>query len=245
MADKIKFQTGVPSLITIKRDDCWFKDHPEYGKTFTYMVLQEWTDPGTDEQMHAEGYAYLTESLHKEFTKAGAGKGALLKVLKREVPQEGKKPRTEWQVRMVTHPDKFGMLIKDKENNVIGSTATDDMEEPPSNPKTGEKAPAAPQDQRSPSRHVPTLSSLSVLLRDCVEASRWVWSEDPEATREDIRSVAVTLFIEANKKGITSEKGDLEPVAQDDHPPPGDSDLPFSLAFLLPLGTMIMGTMIS
>lgn len=231
MADKIKFAANVPCHITLKRDDCWFKEDPKYGKSFAYQVIQKWVDPDSDEDMTAEGYAYLTELLHDKLTEAGAGKGAVLKVTKKEVASGGKS-RVEWVVKMVTPPEKPGILIKDADNNIIGQAGN--VGQPK---ETAPKAPVAPQNQRSAPATV-SIGELVALYSECLKGSAWALGQlGSEATTAEIQNGAACLFIEANKKGVRAEMmADLLPISDtngnSEDPPEGgskdeDDDLPF------------------
>lgn len=184
MAEKLKFQTNVPQTVIFPFGD-WRESTGQYGTDYLYSV----TVAGQRVPL------YATAALHDRLQQVGTPKGVTLQISKIEVDETRK-----------------GWRIADAQGNELYSDAT-----PPQ--PTPAEAPPPPKPNGNPVDPTPvhaatnanpnlTLDDLAALMGGCMERALTLWTAlEPDAdlpwTPENIQATANTLFIEANRRGIT------------------------------------------
>jgi hypothetical protein len=196
----IKFKTNVAQTLTFTWGDC-MEVNGQYGPQFLYTIEVE----GQRDKL------YATPSLHRQLQDAHVGPGCVLTITK----IEGEGNRKEWVVEPETEgeveaEEEEWQPVEEKRNGQPTNG------EGKSNGHSVENAiaptPTAPGNGK-PTRKGPTFSSLKQLMDRSLKASweSWCALEDgPAFSGEDVRAVAITLFLECARKGIS-----LQPIEEE------------------------------
>ncbi len=182
----VKFKIDTPQTLVFPFGD--FMDvNGQYGAQFMYTVAL--ADGQRDK-------LYATPKLHQQLQDAGVGQGSVLTIAK----VEGEGNRMEWVVKA------------EEEESIEESTEGNNgrpVERAPEPEPASEPAPT----NGKPSQAKPTFAGLERLMANSLKASwaSWCALEDgPAFSGEDVRAVAITLFIECARKGIA-----LQPAAEE------------------------------
>jgi len=201
----IKFQTNVPQTLTFPWGD-FLPISGQYGEQFLYTV----------EAAGQRDKLYATPSLHRQLQEAQVGPGCVLTITK----VEGEGNRKEWVVAAeagsVPEPEAEAERAEEEvwrpvegKRNGQGQPAKAEAK-PNGHPVEGAPA-AAPallpsgNGNGKPSPEGLCFASLEQLMNACLQASWAAWcalEEGPAFSGEDVRAVAITLFLECARKGI-------------------------------------------
>ena len=199
----IKFQTNVPQTLVFPWGD-FLNVNGQYGEQFLYSVEQE----GQRDKL------YATPSLHRQLQEAQVGPGCVLTITK----IEGEGNRKEWVVESeaeaepVPEAEEAEWQPVAERRNGNGAPAAAEGKK---NGKRVESAPALPPPPSAPSNGngKPSPEGLSFahleqLMNRSLGASWEAWcalEEGPAFSGEDVRAVAITLFLECARKGIVGQ----------------------------------------
>ena len=177
----VKFKIDAPQTLVFPFGD--FMDvNGQYGAQFMYTVAL--ADGQRDK-------LYATPKLHQQLQDAGVGQGSVLTITK----VEGEGNRME-------------RVVKAEEEESTEGNNGHPVEHAPEPEPASEPAPT----NGKPSPDRPTFAGLERLMNRSLRASweSWCALEDgPAFSGEDVRAVAITLFLECARKGIA-----LQPAAE-------------------------------
>ena len=213
----IKFKSNVPQKLTFPWGD-FLAVNGQYGEQFLYTV----------EASGQRDKLYATPSLHRQLQDAPVGPGGVLTITK----VEGEGHRKEWIVAAEAGPEAGPEPEAEAERaeeaewrpvegkrNGKGQPATTEGK-PNGHPMEG--APAAPAQSPSGNGKLSpegrSFASLEQVMNACLQASWAAWcalEEGPAFSGEDVRAVAITLFLECARKGIVLQ------------PEPAGEEVPF------------------
>ena len=195
----IKFKTNVAQTLVFPWGD-FLNVNGQYGEQFLYSVEQE----GQRDKL------YATPSLHRQLQEAQVGPGCVLTITK----VEGEGNRKEWVVEPEEGPEaepvpeaeeEEWQLVEGKRNGNGQPAAVEGKR----NGHPVEHSPAAPASSASgngkPSPEGVSFASLDLAMNRSLRASWEAWcalEEGPAFSGEDVRAVAITLFLECARKGI-------------------------------------------
>jgi hypothetical protein len=199
----IKFRTNEPQTLVFPWGD-FLSVNGQYGEQFLYSVEQE----GQRDKL------YATPSLHRQLQEAPVGPGCVLTITK----VEGEGNRKEWVVEPEAGPEAEAVPEPEAEEaewqpaaekrNGNGHPAAVEGKR---NGHPVEPSPAAPAPSASgngngkPSPEGLSFASLELAMNLSLRASWAAWcalEEGPAFSGEDVRAVAITLFLECARKGI-------------------------------------------
>ena len=198
----IKFRTNEPQTLAFPFGD-YMDVNGQYGPQFMYTV----------EASGQRDKLYATPSLHRQLQEAQVGPGCVLTITK----IEGEGNRKEWVVEPEAAPEAEAEAGEEREEEAEW--------QPVAGKRNGNGQPAAaegkPNGQRvehTPAASTPSASGngkpspeglsfahLELLLNSCLRTSWEAWcalEEGPAFSGEDVRAVAITLFLECARKGI-------------------------------------------
>ena len=199
----IKFQTNTPQKLLFPWGD-YMDVNGQYGPQFMYTIEQE----GQRDKL------YATPSLHRQLQEAQVGPGCVLAITK----VEGEGNRKEW----VVEPEVEAEAIPEPE----AERAEEAEWQPVAGKRNGNGQPAAAEGKKNghpvertpaaapapsasgngkPSPEGQSFASLELAMNSSLRASWEAWcalEEGPAFSGEDVRAVAITLFLECARKGI-------------------------------------------
>ena len=182
----VKFKINTPQTLVFPFGD--FMDvNGQYGAQFMYTVA--FADGQRDK-------LYATPKLHQQLQDAQVGPGSVLTIAK--VKGEGN--RMEW-------------VVKAEEGESIEESTEENNGRPVERAPESEPASEPAPTNGKPSQARPTFAGLERLMARSLQASwaSWCALEDgPAFSGEDVRAVAITLFLECARKGIA-----LQPAAEE------------------------------
>ena len=202
----IKFRTNEPQTLVFPWGD-FLNVNGQYGEQFLYSVEQE----GQRDKL------YATPSLHRQLQEAPVGPGCVLTITR----VEGEGHRKEWVVAPEAGPEAEAVPEPEPER------AEEAEWQPAAEKRNGNGHPAAAEGkrngqrvERAPAAPIPSASSngngepspegvsfahLERAMNRSLRASWEAWcalEEGPAFSGEDVRAVAITLFLECARKGI-------------------------------------------
>ena len=195
----IKFKTNVAQTLVFPWGD-FLNVNGQYGEQFLYSVEQE----GQRDKL------YATPSLHRQLQEAQVGPGCVLTITK----VEGEGNRKEWVVEPEEGPEAEPVPEAEEEEwqPVEGKRNGNGQPAAVEGKRNGhpvEHSPAAPASSASgngkPSPEGVSFASLDLAMNRSLRASWEAWcalEEGPAFSGEDVRAVAITLFLECARKGI-------------------------------------------
>ena len=216
----IKFQTNVPQKLRFPWGD-FLPISGQYGEQFLYTV----------ELSGQRDKLYATPSLHRQLQDVPVGPGCVLTITK----VEGEGHRKEWVVAAEAGPEAEPEAGPEPEPEAEGRPMEGKRN---GQPAKAEAKPNGHLVESAPARPAPSASgngngksspeglyfaSLEQLMNACLQASWAAWcalEEGPAFSGEDVRAVAITLFLECARKGLV-----LPPVPAEEELP--DEELPF------------------
>ena len=110
---QIKFAQDDAIRVTFLFDDVKQSIHEKYGASYNYTVSSQHTD-GT---VNDRAFMRCTEILHNRIIDAGAGKGAVIDIMKIQLPEN----KSGWDVALVTPCSSPGLALKDWDGNLLES----------------------------------------------------------------------------------------------------------------------------
>ena len=196
----IKFQINIPQTLVFPWGD-FLSVNGQYGEQFLYSVEQE----GQRDKL------YATPSLHRQLQAAQVGPGCVLTITK----IEGEGNRKEWVVEPEAEPEAEEERAEEAEwQPVAGKRNGHGQPAAAEGKKNGQRvehSPAAPAPSASgngngkPSPEGLSFASLELAMNRSLRTSWEAWcalEEGPAFSGEDVRAVAITLFLECARKGI-------------------------------------------
>ena len=195
----IKFQTNTPQTLLFPFGD-YMDVNGQYGPQFMYTV----------EASGKRDKLYATPSLHRQLQEAQVGPGCVLTITK----VEGEGNRKEWVVEPEAETEPMPEEEEAEWQPVTGKQNGNGQPAAAEGKKNGQRAehsPAAPAPSASgngngkPSPEGLSFASLELAMNRSLRASWEAWcalEEGPAFSGEDVRAVAITLFLECARKGI-------------------------------------------
>ena len=193
----IKFQTNTPQKLLFPWGD-YMDVNGQYGPQFLYTV----------EASGERNKLYATPSLHRQLQEAQVGPGCVLTITK----IEGEGNRKEWAIEPEAEAEPVPEAEEEEWHPVEGKrNGQPAAAEGKKNGQRLEPSPAAPvpsssgNGNRKPSPEGLSFAHLELLLNNCLRTSWEAWcalEEGPAFSGEDVRAVAITLFLECARKGI-------------------------------------------
>ena len=220
---QIKFAQDDAIRVTFLFDDVKQSIHEQYGASYNYTVSSQHTD-GT---VNDRAFMRCTEILHNRIIDAGAGKGAVIDIMKIQLPEN----KSGWDVALVTPCSSPGLALKDWDGNLLESLGSGkDMFSP-----GGTTPPPKPNHFPSAAAGKPvnalTLNDGADLIETCIYMSEGIWQRvcamgdrDYGSVGADvIQSTAATIAIWADRKNLTADdKREVKDAARE------EDDIPFS-----------------
>ena len=241
---KLKFQTNIPVELSFPFGDCRFSDGAmpdgrQFDPSYAYRVRAKFADAQGQVTEHDLCDMRATERLQESLVNAGAGQGAVLMVCK----VEGDSGKSYFNVETSVASSQPGIAVKDWNGTVLrqdSATPVAAGQVAATPPQQAPVASAAPATQSAPvaaqgGSGAPVgreaLVEMNRLYFACYQEAASMFASVVEndlieflqvaPTAEDVRTVATTFYIDANKKGI---KIGAPPTSPDST---GDDDLPF------------------
>ena len=198
----IKFSTNVPQTLVFPWGD-FLNVNGQYGEQFLYSVEQE----GQRDKL------YATPSLHRQLQEAQVGPGCVLTITK----IEGEGNRKEWVVEPEAEAEAEAVPEAEEAEwqPVAGKRKGHGQPAAAEGKRNGQRvesapalppaAPASGNGNGQPSPEGLSFAHLELLLNSCLRTSWEAWcalEEGPAFSGEDVRAVAITLFLECARKGI-------------------------------------------
>jgi hypothetical protein len=182
----VKFKIDAPQTLVFPFGD--FMDvNGQYGAQFMYTVAL--ADGQRDK-------LYATPKLHQQLQDAQVGQGSVLTIAK----VEGEGNRMDW-------------VVKAEEEESIEESTEGNNGHPVERAPEPEPESEPALTNGKPPKTKPTFAGLERLMACSLRTSweSWCALEDgPAFSGEDVRAVAITLFIECARKGIA-----LQPAAEE------------------------------
>jgi len=199
----IKFQTNTPQKLLFPWGD-YMDVNGQYGPQCLYTVELE----GQRDKL------YASPSLHRQLQAAQVGPGSVLTITK----VEGEGNRKEWVVESKAGPEAEAEAGEERVEETAWRPAEGKQngDGPPAaaegrqNGPPVERAPAAAPVPSTSGNGKPvpegvSFASLERAMNRSLRASWHAWcalEEGPAFSGEDVRAVAITLFLECARKGI-------------------------------------------
>jgi len=198
----IKFQINTPQTLLFPWGDS-MDVNGQYGPQSLYTV----------ELSGQRDKLYATPSLHRQLQAAQVGPGSVLTITK----VEGEGNRKEWVVEPEARPEAEAEAGVEREEETAWRPAEGKQNgngqptkaEGKPNGQPVARTPAAPTPPASgngkPSPEGVSFASLERAMSRSLRASWDAWcalEEGPAFSGEDVRAVAITLFLECARKGI-------------------------------------------
>ncbi len=195
----IKFRTNEPQTLAFPFGD-YMDVNGQYGPQFMYTV----------EASGQRDKLYATPSLHRQLQEAQVGPGCVLTITK----IEGEGNRKEWVVEPEAEAEAVPEAEEAEWQPVAGKRNGNGQPAAAEGKKNGqrvERTPASPAPSASrtgngkPSPEGLSFAHLEQLMNRSLGASWEAWcalEEGPAFSGEDVRAVAITLFLECARKGI-------------------------------------------
>ena len=200
----IRFKTNEPQTLVFPWGD-FLSVNGQYGEQFLYSV----------EASGQRDKLYATPSLHRQLQEAQVGPGCVLTITK----IEGEGNRKEWVVEPEAGPEAGPEPEEERAEEadwqpVAGKRNGNGQPAAAEGKKNGhpvERPTAAPTPSVSsngngkPAQEGLSFASLELAMNLSLRASWEAWcalEEGPAFSGEDVRAVAITLFLECARKGI-------------------------------------------
>lgn len=194
----IKFQTNIPQTLYFPYGD-FMEVSGQFGAQFLYTVESE----GQRDRL------YATPRLHQDLREAGVASGDLATITKVEV--EGNRMAWKVEVEGVKGPaeekvERSGSAADRNGVSAHGATSEDAATEADYSTRSSGLS------QRPTS---PEFTEMEQMLQRCLRSSSKAWQHlegDLNFSSEDVRNLAITLFLECSRKGVLTRREE-EPVA--------------------------------